>query len=209
MTLHDIFPTVGYDSFPRQYTELQVGTLHGQTTSIAVPSRLLSPGEVIRPLSGWRIAVKDIFHIKGTRTSACNRAYRALYPPASKTAACIEVLEEAGAVVIGTTKLASFAAAEEPLECIDFQAPWNPRGDGYQSPAGSSSGSGVAVASYLWVDISIGSDSEYCSKVDVMQSFSKLICHEQLVAAAAGRVIGTVASRCGPLMGCFLLKDSS
>ena len=104
--------------------------------------------------------MKDIFHIEGTRTSVCNRAYHSLYPPAFKTAACIELLKEAGAVIIGSTKLASFAAAEEPLECVDFPAPWNPRGDGYQSPAGSSSGSGVAVASYPWVDISIGSDSE-------------------------------------------------
>lgn len=61
--------------------------------------------------------------------------------------------------MLGTAKLAAFAATEEPVECVDYQAPWNPRADGYQSPAGSSSGSGVAVASYPWVDIAIGSDS--------------------------------------------------
>ena len=61
---------------------------------------------------------------------------------------------------MGTIKLASFAATEEPIEGVDFQAPWNPRADGYQSPAGSSSGSGAATASYDWVDIAIGSDSK-------------------------------------------------
>ena len=105
------------------------------------------------------MAVKDIFHIKGIRTSVCNRAYYELYPPPEQTAACIELLTKAGAIIVGTTKLASFAATEEPVECVDFQAPWNPRADGYQSPAGSSSGSGAAIAAYPWLDIAIGSDS--------------------------------------------------
>lgn len=104
--------------------------------------------------------MKDIFHLQGLRTSVCNRAYYDLYPPCSKTASCIQVLVDAGAVLVGTTKLSSFAGTEEPVECIDYQAPWNPRGDGYQSPAGSSSGSGAAIASYDWLDVAIGSDSE-------------------------------------------------
>lgn len=104
--------------------------------------------------------MKDNFHIKGICTSLCNRAYRETYPPQDKTAACIQKLEHAGAHIVGTVKMAAFAATEEPIECVDYQAPWNPRGDGYQSPAGSSSGSGAAVASYDWLDIAIGSDSE-------------------------------------------------
>ena len=115
-----------------------------------------------RPLAGWRVAVKDIFQIEGVCTSICNRAYYGLYPPAVRTAGCIEILRQLGARLVGTTKLASFAATEEPIECVDFQASWNPRADGYQSPAGSSSGSGVAVASYPWLDVAIGSDSKYC-----------------------------------------------
>ena len=115
-----------------------------------------------RPLAGLRVAVKDIFQIEGVRTSICNQAYYDMYPPAVRTAGCIEILRQLGARVVGTTKLASFAATEEPIECVDFQAPWNPRADGYQSPAGSSSGSAVAVASYPWLDVAIGSDSQYC-----------------------------------------------
>jgi Asp-tRNA(Asn)/Glu-tRNA(Gln) amidotransferase A subunit family amidase len=90
--------------------------------------------------------VKDNFDIKGLQTSACNRAFYELYPPAPKTAAAIQTLYDQGAVIVGSTKLASFAATEEPVECIDWQAPWNPRADEYQSPAGSSSGSGVAAS---------------------------------------------------------------
>ena len=105
--------------------------------------------------------MKDNFRIHGVRTSLCNRAYYELYPPSKETADCVSLLISAGAHVVGTTKLASFAATEEPIECVDFQAPWNPRADGYQSPAGSSSGSGAAIASYPWLDIAIGSDSRF------------------------------------------------
>lgn len=107
--------------------------------------------------------MKDIFQIKNIPGSLCNKAWLELYRdrPPTRTAACIEALTEMGAVVLGTTKLASFAATEEPVECVDYQAPWNPRADGYQSPAGSSSGSGAAVGAYEWLDIAIGSDSEY------------------------------------------------
>ena len=132
------------------------------TECIAVPSRLRNHTGNETPLANWRVAVKDNFTIRGVRTSLCNRAYYELYQPATETAECLRRLFRRGAVIVGTTKLASFAATEEPLECIDFQAPWNPRADGYQSPAGSSSGSAVTIASYPWIDIAIGSDSR-CS----------------------------------------------
>lgn len=129
--------------------------------SVAVPSRLASTRNKTHKLSGLRLAVKDVFHIKDIPTSVCNRAWFQLYrdTPPTRTAACIEALSELGVVIVGTTKLASFAATEEPVECIDYQAPWNPRADGYQSPAGSSSGSGAAIGAYPWLDIAIGSDS--------------------------------------------------
>lgn len=48
-----------------------------------------------------------------------------------------------------------------PTQCIDVSAPFNPRGDGYLSPSGGSSGQATAVAAYEWVDFAIGSDCEY------------------------------------------------
>ena len=140
---------------------MHIGGSYDDSLAIAVPSRVRGIVTSSTPLAGLRIAVKDIFAVRGVRTSVCNRAYYKLYPPARETAGCVELLTAAGADLIGKTKLASFAATEEPLDCIDFQAPWNPRADGYQSPAGSSSGSGAAIASYPWLDIAIGSDSRY------------------------------------------------
>lgn len=141
--------------------ELKIAGDRLRAPAVAVPSRVGLIPSVEDPLKGFRIAVKDIFEIAGMKTSVCNRAYYELYPPPKKTAACIQILSDAGADIVGTTKLASFAATEEPVECIDYQAPWNPRADGYQSPAGSSSGSGAAAAAYGWLDITIGSDSEF------------------------------------------------
>ncbi|KAL8713070.1 MAG: hypothetical protein Q9220_002930 [cf. Caloplaca sp. 1 TL-2023] len=144
-----------------QCYNLAIGGKTSQTLAVAVPSRLrhLGANKHEAPFAGLRIAVKDNFAIQGIKTSLCNRAYHDIYPAATETAGCIKLLGERGAVIVGTTKLASFAATEEPLECIDYQAPWNPRADGHQSPAGSSSGSGVAIASYPWLDIAIGSDT--------------------------------------------------
>lgn len=141
--------------------------------------------------------MKDIFQVQDVKTSVCNRAYLDLYPPASKTAKCITLLEGGGASVLGTTKLASFAATEEPVECIDFQAPWNPRGDGYQSPAGSSSGSGVAVAAYDWLDIAIGSDSK-CSNQFLVWRAPVL---QTNPASGSGR-------RPGHWNGCFAMRPT-
>lgn len=49
----------------------------------------------------------------------------------------------------------------DPTQFIDFQAPFNPRGDGYQSPSGGSSGQPSAIAACEWLDIAISSDCEF------------------------------------------------
>lgn len=107
------------------------------------------------------MAVKDNFHLQGWRTSLSNQAYHDTYPPQEKTAVCIQRLVDLGALIVGKTKLTSFCVWEEPVESIDYPAPWNARADGYQSPGGSSSGSGAAIGAYEWLDIAIGTDSKF------------------------------------------------
>ena len=41
----------------------------------------------------------------------------------------------------------------------DYLAPFNPRGDSYQSPSSSSAGSAVASTTYPWLDFNIGTDT--------------------------------------------------
>lgn len=105
------------------------------------------------------MALKDAFDLEGVKMSMCNRAYLELYPPAVSTAPSLHTIIGNGASILGKTKLSSFLSREEPSESVDFQTSWNPRGDGYQGPGGSSSGSAAAVAAYDWVDIGIGTDS--------------------------------------------------
>jgi Asp-tRNA(Asn)/Glu-tRNA(Gln) amidotransferase A subunit family amidase len=129
--------------------------------SIAVPSRLYYPAPTDdKPLSGKRLGVKDIYNLKGVRTSGGNRAYRDLVNPAPESAAALQKLIDMGAVVIGKTKTTQFALGERPTaDYVDQLAPFNPRGDGYQHPQGSSAGSGAGLASYDWMDIATASDT--------------------------------------------------
>lgn len=129
-----------------------------------VPSRCYFKRTKEKPLDGARIAVKDNFDIKNFRTSLCNRAWEELYPPADRTASSIQRLVDAGAIIVGKTRLNAMTIREDTMECVEFLAPFNPRGDGYQTSSGSSSGSCAALASYDWLDFSIGSDSKSFSR---------------------------------------------
>lgn len=55
----------------------------------SVPSRIYSWGDS-RPLAGERVAIKDLYDLKGTQTSAGSRAYREITPIANTTAASIQ-----------------------------------------------------------------------------------------------------------------------
>lgn len=95
----------------------------------------------------------------GVPTGVGNRAFATLYGARSENAACVEKLLDAGAVVLGRVKTVQFASGESAKDWFDYQAPFNPRGDGYQDPECSSAGSAVACAAYDWVDIALGTDS--------------------------------------------------
>ena len=123
-----------------------------------------------KPLAGWRVALKDAFDLEGVKSSQCNRAYLQLYPEAARSADVVKSIVQKGAIILGKTKLSMFLSREEPTESVDYQTAWNPRGDGYQGPGGSSSGSAAAVAAYDWLDIGIGTDSEIQSPDITWQS---------------------------------------
>ena len=127
---------------------------------MGVPSRLYTPPSAERPLNGLRVTVKDNYHLAGVHTTLGSRSYAKLYGPQSQTSELVKRLVDLGAVIIGKTKMGAYAGSEVPPEkCIDYFPPWNPRGDEYQGPSGSSSGTGASVASYPWVDIALGTDS--------------------------------------------------
>lgn len=128
---------------------------------IPVPSRLHYPTSPDKPLNGVRVTVKDIIDLKGVKTTCQSRSYERLYGACKKTAPIVSGLVSLGAVVLGKTKCTQFASSDQPTaDWVDYHCPWNPRGDGYLTPRGSSTGTSVALAGYDWIDIGIGSDSE-------------------------------------------------
>ncbi|KAJ4301513.1 hypothetical protein N0V90_003606 [Kalmusia sp. IMI 367209] len=132
------------------------------TPAIIVPSRISSATstEIFGPLSGLRFAVKDIFHVKGLKTSGGSRAYYQVYGPQNYTTHTVEKSLAGGAQLVGKTRTIAFAlSAPNNGAEIDYLDPWNARGDGYQTTGGSSNGSGSAATAYDWLDFTIGSDT--------------------------------------------------
>ncbi|KAJ5771921.1 hypothetical protein N7520_002450 [Penicillium odoratum] len=127
---------------------------------VAVPSRLYSTVTPEQPLAGLRLGVKDIYHVKGLRTSGGNRAYYSLYEPRNETGPAIRSLIDQGAVFVGKMGTVNFANGDSPTaDWVDSNCPFNPRGDGYQYPSGSSTGPGAGIGAYDWLDIAVGSDT--------------------------------------------------
>ncbi|KAJ6125743.1 hypothetical protein N7523_003363 [Penicillium sp. IBT 18751x] len=142
------------------FKPLPAVTEGAMTKSVAVPSRLYYTPTLDKPLAGLRLGVKDIFHLKGLRTSGGNRAFHDLYAPRNATGSALQRLIDMGAVIVGKMGTVQFANGDNPTaDWVDFHCPFNPRGDGYQAPGGSSSGPGAGMGSYDWLDIAVGSDT--------------------------------------------------
>lgn len=102
----------------------------------------IAAGEIRGPLHGVPIGVKDIIDTAGVRTTQGSSFFRDNVP--SQDAECVRRLREAGAVMIGKCNTAEFAA-ESATKNPHHGACRNPW-DLTRVPAGSSGGSGAAVA---------------------------------------------------------------
>ncbi|UKZ65400.1 uncharacterized protein TrAtP1_006593 [Trichoderma atroviride] len=128
--------------------------------TVAVPSRLYYTKSTEKPYAGLRVAIKDIIDLKGLKTGASSRAYTELYPAKEESAEIVQRLIKLGFVIVGKLKTTQFADSEWPTrDWVDYHGPWNPRGDGYLTPSGSSAGSASAVSTYTWLDVSLGTDT--------------------------------------------------
>jgi amidase len=110
-------------------------------------------GARLGPLHGLPVAIKDVTLTKGIRTTFGSPAYKDHVP--DEDAAVVERLKKAGAIILGKTNTPEFAAGANTVNAL-FGAtrnPWNPE----LSPAGSSGGSAVAVATGM-VPLAQGTD---------------------------------------------------
>ncbi len=114
----------------------------------------IAGGRYRGPLHGVPIAVKDLFAMKGTITTAGSKILAEW--ETDFDAAVVERLRAAGAVIVGKTRMSEFAysPASNNAHYGPTRNPWNAERD----TGGSSSGSGAAVADGL-VFGALGSDT--------------------------------------------------
>jgi allophanate hydrolase len=117
------------------------------------------PEAASRPLYGMTFAVKDNIDVAGLPTTAACPAYA--YTP-ERSAAVVDALEAAGAILIGKTNMDQFATG-----LVGTRSPYGACSSIYNADyisGGSSSGSAVAVA-LKQVDFSLGTDTAGSGRV--------------------------------------------
>src|SRR6516165_8988981 len=110
-------------------------------------------GERLGTLAGLPVAIKDVTPTAGIRTTFGSPLYKDHIP--EEDAEAVRRLKGAGAIVLAKTNTPEFATGANTVNAV-FGAtrnPWNPA----LSPAGSSGGSAVAVATGM-VPIAQGTD---------------------------------------------------
>lgn len=116
--------------------------------------REIAAGGYRGPLHGVPLAVKDLFDLAGTPTTAGSKFHGGR--PCDADSAVVERLRAAGAVIVGKTRLAEFAYS--PGSNNAHYGPTRNPHDPSRDTGGSSSGSGAAVASGMVV-AALGSDT--------------------------------------------------
>ena len=118
--------------------------------------KAIRSGHAVGPLHGVPIALKDLIDLEGKVTTGGSAVWRERRSPATATLA--RKLIAAGMIVLGKTHTVEFAMGGWGTN-YHMGTPWNPwDGEVARAPGGSSSGSGVAVASAMapWA---IGTDT--------------------------------------------------
>ncbi len=114
----------------------------------------LAAGKYRGPLHGIPVAVKDLFHMRGVRTTSGSKIFE--NQVSEFDSAVVERLEAAGAVILGKLNMHELAygisSANPHYGAV--RNPW----DLERSPGGSSGGSGAAVAANI-VYGAMGSDT--------------------------------------------------
>ncbi|KAI0439741.1 amidase-like protein [Xylaria telfairii] len=155
-----ILSTIPTQWDPHTYENLNAAAFGTSSLCVAVPSRLMTHKSKQKPLAGMRIAIKDLFHLKGVHTGCGNRAYRTLHGALDFSSSAVDSVLRLGGIIVGKTKTVEFGGSQEVIaDWCDYSYPFNSRADGYIAGTGSSTGSAASLAAYPWLDITLGTDA--------------------------------------------------
>ncbi|HZK91941.1 MAG TPA: amidase [Stellaceae bacterium] len=160
--------------------------------------KAIRSGHAVGPLHGVPIALKDLIDLEGRVTTGGSAVWRERRSPATATLA--RKLIAAGMIVLGKTHTVEFAMGGWGTN-HHMGTPWNPWDrEVARTPGGSSSGSGVSVASAMapWA---IGTDTggsvrlpaAWCGITGLKTTVGRVSCHGILPLAPSLDTPGPMA----------------